>query len=128
LKGLIVKHMYLCMGHVHARIGGGGSLDNPDGRAVGGERVPVRRRWHGSTVPPWDVHLGDRVHLITALLGEGRAQLGDVHDVVLSLCRELRTGLLTLCDQGRLVHVEHVQRHLNQAEGEPQNVGKLQKY
>jgi hypothetical protein len=83
------------------------SLDHPDGRAVGGERVPVRWRRHGSAVPPGDAHLCDRVQL-TALLGEGRAQLGDVHDVILSLCRELRTGLLTLYDQGRLVHVEHV--------------------
>jgi hypothetical protein len=87
----------------------------------------VRRRHNGSTVPLGDAHLGDRVHL-TTLLREGRTEFGDVHDVVFCPGRELRTSLLSLSGHWRLVHVEHVQSHLDHAEGEPKNVRKLQKY
>jgi hypothetical protein len=110
---------YLCMGHTRPRTRE--PPDYTDRGAMRGEGASIRRRRNGSTVPPGDAHLGDRVHL-TTLLREGRTEFGDVHDVVFCPRRELRTSLLSLSGHWRLVHVEHVQRHLDHAEGEPKKM------
>ena len=79
-----------------------GRLDHVDGWAVVAHRLGLAAPGHR--------HLCDRVQ---------------VDDVLLSSRRQL-PGHLTLRDQRRLVHVEHVEPHLDYAEGEPKDVWELQ--
>jgi hypothetical protein len=102
----------------------GSASGHSDGRAEGDEVSVLRHRYLGGAVCPR--HLGDRMHL-GALLREGRTELGDVDDDVLVRCRRELAGVLALGAHRRLVHVEHVQRHLDHAEGEPKDIRELQK-
>ena len=65
-----------------------------------------------------------------APLGEGGAELGDVDkDVVVCSRGKLAAGILALGNRHRrLVHVQHVEHHLDHAKGEPKDVWKLQRY
>jgi hypothetical protein len=111
-------------------MGLGRASGHANGGALGHEdvvsHISVRRRCClGAAACPR--HFGDdRMHLMTLLM-EGGAELGDVDDDVLVRRRREDAGVLALGGHRCLVHVEHVERHLDHAEGEPKNVGKLQR-
>jgi hypothetical protein len=110
-------------------MGLGRASGHPNGGAAGDEdvvsHISVRRRCClGAAACPR--HFGDWMPLMTLLM-EGGAELGDVDDDVLVRRRREVAGVLALGSHRCLVHVEHVERHLDHAEGEPKNVRKLQK-
>mgnify|MGYP003702401071 CR=1 FL=1 len=89
------------------------------------EHLRLGRRRLRSAAPRDRVH----VHGAGAPVGRGGGELADVDDDgELLRRRQLPLPFFPLAGHRRRVHVEHVEPHLDHAECEAQDVGKLQKF